>query len=81
MTAFPDLQVLMDEALMQDERAVYYWTLVGANTGPGGAGHRVHISGYELWTLGDDGLIAESQGHFDSVAYQRQLECGVEQSP
>jgi len=31
MSAFPDLQVLRDDVLTQDERAVYYWTLVGAN--------------------------------------------------
>jgi hypothetical protein len=30
--------------------------------------------------FGEDGLIAESQGHFDSAAYQRQLEHGVEHS-
>jgi uncharacterized protein (TIGR02246 family) len=80
MTAFPDLQVLMGDVLLQEQRAVYHWTLVGTNTGPGGAGRRVRISGFEVWKFGDDGLIAESQGHFDSGAYQRQLECGVEGS-
>jgi hypothetical protein len=53
------------------------WTLVGTNTGPGGTGKRVHISGFEQWRIGADGLIAESRGHFDSAEYQRQLEQGV----
>jgi uncharacterized protein (TIGR02246 family) len=80
MTAFPDMQVLMDDVALQGDRVVYHWTLIGRNTGPGGTGHRVRISGFEVWAIGEDGLIAESQGHFDSSAYQRQLEHGVEGS-
>ena len=78
MTAFPDLQVLMDDILVQGGRAVYHWTLIGTSTGPGGSGRPVRISGYEVWRIGGDGLIAESQGHFDSASYQRQLEGGAE---
>jgi hypothetical protein len=33
----------------------------------------VRITGYEQWRFGADGLIAESQGHFDAADYQRQL--------
>jgi uncharacterized protein (TIGR02246 family) len=75
MTAFPDMKVLMDSVVVQgNDRAVYHWTLVGTNTGPGGTGHRVRISGQEEWRIGADGLIAESQGHFDNDDYQRQVE-------
>jgi predicted ester cyclase len=77
MTAFPDLRVLMDDVVMHGTNAEYHWTLVGTNTGPGGTGRRVRISGFEVWTIGEDGLIAESQGHFDAADYQRQLEGGV----
>ena len=76
MTAFPDLQMLMDDLVVQDDGAVYHWTLVGTKTGPGGTGQRVYISGFEIWKMGVDGLIAESRGNFDSAAYQRQLERG-----
>jgi uncharacterized protein (TIGR02246 family) len=76
MTAFPDLQVLLEDVLMEGDRAVYHWTLAGTNTGPGGTGHSVRISGYEVWTIGEDGLIAESQGHFDDAVYRHQLEHG-----
>jgi predicted ester cyclase len=73
MTAFPDLVVSMDAVLPQGNRALYRWTLTGTNTGPGGTGRTVRIQGYEEWTIGADGLIAESRGHFDAADYQRQL--------
>ena len=81
MSAFPDMEVLMDGLLLEGNHAVYQWTLSGTNTGPGGTGQRVRISGFEVWQIGADGLIAESRGHFDSAAYQRQLEHGVEDAP
>ncbi len=74
MSAFPDMQLLMDDLVVQGERAVYRWTLVGTNTGPGGTGRKVRISGFEEWRIGDDGLIAESLGHFDGEDYRRQLD-------
>jgi uncharacterized protein (TIGR02246 family) len=74
MTAFPDMRLDMDKLLVQGDRIAYHWTLTGTNTGPGGGGHRVRISGFELWQIGADGLIASSQGRFDSSGYQRQLD-------
>lgn len=79
MTAFPDLQLLMDELLVRVDCAEYHWTLIGTNTGPGGTGQRVRISGFELWQIGTDGLIAASQGQFDAADYRRQLEHGVQE--
>jgi predicted ester cyclase len=58
--------------------AVFRWTLTGTNTGSGGTGKRVRISGYELWKIDNDGLIAESKGNFDSAEYERQLKHGVD---
>jgi predicted ester cyclase len=80
MTAFPDIEVMMDDVLVEDDRAVYHWTLAGTNAGPGGTGKRVRISGFEVWKIGVDGLIVESQGHFDNTAYQRQLKYGFDES-
>jgi steroid delta-isomerase-like uncharacterized protein len=74
MTAFPDLQVFMDDLLLQDDEVIYHWTLTGTNTGPGGTGRAVRITGFEVWQIGADGLIANSRGHFDSLEYRRQLE-------
>jgi acyl dehydratase len=73
MTAFPDMVVTMGGLTVDGNRATYRWTLTGTNTGPGGTGRPVKISGYEEWTIGADGLIAESNGHFDAADYQQQL--------
>jgi steroid delta-isomerase-like uncharacterized protein len=77
MTAFPDMVVKMDSITQEGDDAVFHWTWTGTNTGPGGTGKAVRISGYEEWTIGPDGLIAESKGHFDDAEYQRQLESGA----
>jgi steroid delta-isomerase-like uncharacterized protein len=73
MTTFPDMIVAMDKLVRDEEGTKFHWTLTGTNTGPGGTGKRVRISGYELWKIDNDGLIAESNGHFDSADYERQL--------
>ena len=77
MEAFPDMQVLMDGLRIGDHAIEYHWTLAGTNRGPGGTGNRVRISGHEEWTFGEDGLLAESQGHYDAAEYERQVAEGV----
>jgi hypothetical protein len=77
MHAFPDIQVFMDDVVCRDETVEYHWTFTGRNTGPGGTGKSVRISGCEEWTLGDDGLVLTSQGRYDQVEYDRQLEHGA----
>jgi uncharacterized protein (TIGR02246 family) len=73
MTAFPDLVVEMDVLDESGGAIHYHWTLIGTNTGPGGTGRPVRISGVEEWRFSSDGLIAESKGRFDAADYQRQL--------
>ena len=73
MTAFPDLQVILDDIRIREEGAEYHWTLLGTNTAPRGTGHRVRISGFERWRMASDGLIAASEGQFDAAEYHRQL--------
>ena len=78
MTAFPDMLVEMDSLSIKAKNIIYYWTLTGTNTGPGGTGKSVRINGYEEWTIDEEGLIAESKGHFDEAEYQHQLEYGLD---
>jgi ketosteroid isomerase-like protein len=73
MRDFPDLVVEMDGLDRKGDSYIYRWTLIGTNTGPGGTGNKVRIGGYEEWTIGADGLIAGSLGHFDAADYRRQL--------
>ena len=55
--------------------------LTGTHTGPGGTGNSVRISGHESWLLDEEGLIAESLGHYDEAEYRRQLEQGAGDGP
>jgi uncharacterized protein (TIGR02246 family) len=73
MAAFPDMVVKMDVVSQEGSDAIFRWTWTGTNTGPGGTGKAVRISGYEEWMIGADGFIEESKGHFDETEYQRQL--------
>jgi hypothetical protein len=74
MSAFPDLVIHMDSVESHGSGYVYRWTLSGTNSGPGGTGNRVRISGYEEWTMAADGLISSSLGHYDEAEYARQVQ-------
>ena len=76
MDAFPDMVVRMDSVIPAGTGAIFHWTWTGTNSGPGGTGKSVRISGYEEWTFAPHGLIAQSLGHFDEAEYQRQLAAG-----
>lgn len=73
MTGYPDLIVKLDRLEPKGERVLYHWTFIGTNTGPGGTGSKVQISGYEDWKIGPDGLIADSKGHYDAQDWDRQV--------
>ena len=77
-TTFPDMVVTMDKVAHNEEGTKFHWTLTGTNTGPGGTGKRVRISGYELWQFDNAGLIENSKGHFDNSEFERQLKEGVD---
>jgi hypothetical protein len=75
MAAFPAMELLMDDLVIRDDGTVEYrWTLIGDHSE---TGNHVHISGFEEWTLGSDGLVASSLGTFDAGEYDRQVAHGV----
>ena len=76
MRNLPDIVVIMDKVTRDSDGTKFHWTFTGTNTGPGGTGKRVRISGYEVWKIDNDGLIEESKGHFDAEEYERQLKHG-----
>jgi hypothetical protein len=71
MRDFPDMVVTFDKLENTRTGTEFHWTFTGTNTGPGGTGNPVRISGYELWKNDKDGLISESKGHFDAAEYER----------
>ena len=73
MRDFPDMIVTFDKLETRPDGVAFHWTLIGTNTGPGGSGQCVRISGYELWQINNRGLIEKSEGHFDAAEYARQL--------
>jgi hypothetical protein len=73
MTAFPDMVVSMDSLVSKANGTEFHWTLKGTNSGPGGTGNKVSISGFEIWEFNEDGFIQNSIGSFDAVEYNRQL--------
>ena len=73
ITAYPDLVVKFDRLEPKGNRLLYHWTFIGTNTGVGGTGNQVRISGYEDWKIGQDGLIADSIGHYDAHEWERQV--------
>ena len=77
MDAFPDLSVSVDQLLVAGDAVFWAWTLTGANTGPGGTGNRVRVSGIEVWTIGVSGLAAKSIGYYDAGTYDHQVAHGV----
>src|SRR5262245_37243841 len=75
ITAFPDIEVFMDELVVRDDGVVEYrWTFTGTSAE---TGRWVRIPGFEEWTIDADGAIAESRGHFDQAEYDRQLREGA----
>ena len=74
ISAFPDIQVFMDELVLTDGGAEYHWTFTGTSAE---TGQSVRIPGSEEWTIGADGLIAQSRGHYDQAEYDRQLREGA----
>jgi SnoaL-like protein len=70
ITAFPDIEVFMDDLVVGDGVVEYRWTFTGTSSETGNA---VRISGREEWALGPDGLILSSIGRYDQAEYDRQL--------
>ena len=73
MEAFPDMVLTMDSLVADANTYRYHWTFVGTNTGPEGTGNKVDFSGFERWTMNEEGLVQKSIGTFDAEDYENQL--------
>jgi hypothetical protein len=63
----------MDDVSRESDGTKFHWTLTETNSGPGGTGKRVRISGYELWKIdnGAGGSRATWTGKPERVDEQR----------
>ena len=61
-TAFPDLQITWEEALVDGNRAAVFWSFAGTSHGPFfgvvGAGSRVELKGAAEYTFSDTGIAS-----------------------
>lgn len=69
MADIPDMVLRCDGVRAAGASALYLWTFTGTHAG---SGRPVTVSGWEAWTLANDGLIAASRGWFDAEDYARQ---------
>jgi len=74
IAAYPDGELVMEDLVFKENHVEYHWIVTGTRAE---TGNRVHIAGFEEWTIGPDGLIAESQRHYDEAEYERQLHHGI----
>jgi nuclear transport factor 2 (NTF2) superfamily protein len=78
ITAFPDIEVSMDDLIVKDDVVEYRWTFTGTSAE---TGKWVRIPGYEEWTIGAGGKIASSRGNTTrpntSASYARALDLKV----
>lgn len=70
MTNFPDLRLFLEDVRETQGKFLYTWALEGTHCT---TARRVRIIGAEEWTMGEDGLIAESRGSFDAADYEKQV--------
>jgi nuclear transport factor 2 (NTF2) superfamily protein len=75
IASFPDIEVFMNDLVFTGDAVEYHWTFTGTSAD---TGKRMRIRGFEEWTVGTDGLIASSRGHYDQIEYDRQLREGSE---
>ncbi len=77
MTDLPDMVVSFDSLVEKENGTEFHWTLTGTNTGPGGTGNTVRVSGFEFWEMGENNRIQKSMGQFSAEEYNRQIREGI----
>ena len=75
-TAFPDLNVTLDELIIAEDHSIGRWMITGTNTGPMGdsppTGKKVKYSGIEVARI-VDGKLVESWVYYNQAALFIQL--------
>jgi steroid delta-isomerase-like uncharacterized protein len=75
-SAFPDIEMTIQETIMEGDKIVWHWTLTGTNTGPMGeapaTGKQVRLSGISIGRI-VDGKIAEVGDFYNQASLLLQL--------
>lgn len=75
-SAFPDIDMIIQETIMEGDKIVWHWTLTGTNTGPMGevpaTGKEVGLSGTSIGRI-VDGKIAEVGDFYNQASLLLQL--------
>ncbi|PYK13943.1 MAG: ester cyclase [Verrucomicrobia bacterium] len=75
--AFPDLVIVPEKLMAEDDLVTIYWIARGTNTGTGNGlpatGKKAEVAGITIWRI-IDGKIKEEWSAFDQLSMMRQLE-------
>jgi steroid delta-isomerase-like uncharacterized protein len=75
--AFPDVVIVREKLMAEDDLVTIYWIARGTNTGTGNGlsatGKRAEVAGITIWRI-IDGKIKEEWSAFDQLSMMRQLE-------
>jgi steroid delta-isomerase-like uncharacterized protein len=74
--AFPDVVIVPEKLIAEDDLVTIYWTARGTNTGTGNGvpatGKKAELAGITIWRI-IDGKIKEEWSAFDQLSMMRQL--------
>lgn len=75
-SAFPDINMIIEETIMEGDKIVWHWTLTGTNTGPMGeapaTNKEVRLSGISIGRI-VDGKVAEVGDFYNQASLLLQL--------
>ena len=75
-TAFPDVVIVPEKLIAEDDLVTIYWIARGTNTGTGNGlpatGKRAELSGITIWRI-VDGKIKDEWSAFDQLSMMQQL--------
>jgi steroid delta-isomerase-like uncharacterized protein len=75
--AFPDIVIVPEKLIAEDDLVTIYWIARGTNTGTGNGlpatGKKAELAGITIWRI-VDGKIKEEWSAFDQLSMMRQLE-------
>ena len=74
--AFPDVVIVPEKLIAEDDLVTIYWTARGTNTGIGNGlpatGKKAELAGITIWRI-VDGKIKEEWSAFDQLSMMKQL--------